>query len=129
MRLSRLKRPKALWWRMAHPGGEPSKIRRRIQPRSEELELRMVIYRHERVVFLAEHPICQLAGCRRASTDLHHTRGRLGPLLLLKRFWRAVCRKHHNWIGDHPQEARAIGMLCQPGEWNTVPNTERNERN
>lgn len=51
-------------------------------------------------------------------TDVHHQRGKLGPLLMDKRFWIPVCRGLHNWIGAHPAEARKLGLLCHPGEWN-----------
>jgi len=50
--------------------------------------------------------------------DAHHSRGRAGSLLMDKRFWIPVCRRAHAWIQDHPQEARALGLLCEPGEWN-----------
>jgi hypothetical protein len=130
-RLSRLKRPsrpKALWFRMLNPAGVPAKIRSRIRPRSERQEERMEGYRRDRAAFLALHPWCQVPGCQRPSRDVHHTRGKAGALLLMQDFWRAVCRAHHNWIGDHPAEARSIGMLCQAGEWNQVPTTKRDER-
>lgn len=59
-----------------------------------------------------------------ACEDVHHARGRLGPLLLDQRFWKPVCRKAHNFLGNNPNMARALGLLCQPGEWNTAPREE-----
>ena len=41
------------------------------------------------------------------------------------RFWMAVSRKIHNWIGDNPKEAREKGWLADFGQWNTPPNDER----
>jgi hypothetical protein len=62
------------------------------------------------------------------SRDVHHSRGRVGTLLIDTRFWKAVSRKAHDWIGEHPEEARALGLLCQPGEWNTPPNDAETAR-
>lgn len=50
-------------------------------------------------------------------SDVHHKRGRLGQLLLCKRFWMPVSRKGHQWIQDHPDEARKHGWLAQKGDW------------
>lgn len=55
------------------------------------------------------------------SRDVHHSRGRAGTLLIDVRFWKAVSRRGHYWIDDHPKEARAMGLLCEPGEWNRPP--------
>lgn len=51
-------------------------------------------------------------------TEVHHTRGRAGALLLDKRFWIAVSRIGHRWIHSNPAEARRRGWLCAVGEWN-----------
>lgn len=67
----------------------------------------------------AEHPLCGFRGCiANAEIHPHHIRGRLGALLCDTRFWLPVCRKHHNWIHEHPNDAREMGFLAQPGEWN-----------
>lgn len=55
------------------------------------------------------------------ATEVHHIRGRLGTLLLDKRFWLAVNRKTHDWIRDNPEKARYLGFLCQRGEWHVAP--------
>ena len=54
--------------------------------------------------------------------EVHHMRGRLGPLLNDKRFWLAVSKAGHRWIHQHPHAARQRGWLCQPGEWNKPVN-------
>ncbi len=46
--------------------------------------------------------------------DIHHSRGRSGRFLLLEKYWIPVCRRCHNWIGDHPAKAKAIGLV---GPW------------
>ena len=83
----------------------------------------MVEYRKLRERFLRLRVRCDHPECRRSADEVHHSRGRAGDLLLDWRHWRAVCRRHHNWIGDHPAEARAFGLLCQPGLWNTPDKT------
>lgn len=54
-------------------------------------------------------------------TEVHHTRGRMGPLLLDERFWIAVSADGHNWIHSHPAAARERGWICGHGKWNQVP--------
>lgn len=49
--------------------------------------------------------------------EVHHERGRHGDLLFDISHWHAVCRRCHLWINDHPDEARARGVLAQPGDW------------
>ena len=53
------------------------------------------------------------------ATQCHHTRGRRGALLLDKRFWVAVSDAGHRWIESNPDKARALGLLCAKGQWNT----------
>lgn len=53
------------------------------------------------------------------ATDLHHSRGRLGKLLLDTRFWVALCRTCHRWCHDNPAAARKVGLMCKKGLWNT----------
>lgn len=50
---------------------------------------------------------------------IHHTRGRVGSLLCDTRHWALLCMACHNWVGDHPSEAREAGLLCAKGLWNT----------
>lgn len=52
------------------------------------------------------------------ANDLHHLRGRRHSLLIDRRFWLAVSRAGHNWIHQHPSEARKRGFLCAVGQWN-----------
>lgn len=52
------------------------------------------------------------------ATDIHHVRGRAGPLLTDRRFFKSVCREAHNWIHANPSLARALGLLAEPGQWN-----------
>lgn len=69
---------------------------------------------------LPENRFCKFPGCTCPTEDNHHICGRSGPLLMDRRWWLPVCRAHHNWIRDHPNAAKAMGLLTK-GPWNTVP--------
>jgi len=62
-----------------------------------------------------------LRGHFRKATQVHHSRGRLGDLLLDERFWVAVSAKGHEWIHENISHARKVGLICEPGQWNTKP--------
>ena len=67
---------------------------------------------------------CAYPGCPRVfqrmfDLDCHHSRGKLGPLLLDERYWIPLCRPHHDWVRDNPDAARDMGLLCEKGLWNT----------
>lgn len=62
---------------------------------------------------------CAFPGCGKRHVDCHHTRGRIGALLMDQRFWKPLCRRHHEWVHAHPAKARELGLLCEAGKWNT----------
>ena len=51
-------------------------------------------------------------------TEVHHSRGRSGKLLMEQQFWIAVSEQGHRRIHEHPLEARKRGWLCEVGKWN-----------
>lgn len=51
--------------------------------------------------------------------EVHHTRGRLGPLLMDERFWMPISKAGHRWVHANVEQARRHGWLCEPGKWNT----------
>jgi hypothetical protein len=59
----------------------------------------------------------------RAAVEIHHTRGRIGRMLLAEEFWLGVSSEGHRWIHDHPALARESGLLCD-----TVGTKERQDR-
>jgi hypothetical protein len=65
---------------------------------------------------------------RIAVDQVHHKRGRLGPLLIDERHWLAVSQKGHDLIHANPVLARAHGWLCAPGQWNTSPKDAETDR-
>ena len=65
--------------------------------------------------FLTENPICQIsvAGCMNGATDVHHTYAgsNRDAFYLVQSTWKATCRVCHNWVHEHPEEARILGYL------------------
>jgi hypothetical protein len=59
------------------------------------------------------------------ATQCHHYQGRRRSLLLYEPFWIAVSWEGHKWIDDHRERARALGLLCPLGLYNSsvVPNS------
>lgn len=70
--------------------------------------LALKAYKSARAEFLAEHPRCALCGER--GTEIHHKRGRLGPLLTDKSNFLAVCLPCHERIEANPEWAYENGL-------------------
>lgn len=64
----------------------------------------------------------------KAATQVHHVRGRLGPLLLDKRFWKGVSMEGHTWIDANRSKARKLGLLAAEGYWHVWPDDEETRR-
>lgn len=116
-------RAKALWTRLPWAGVKPKAREPRwtkVRKQSDAMAKRMREYRKLATRFKLANPSCDCGGRTR---DVHHTRGRAGSLLLDWRYWRPVCRYCHDWIAQHPDAARAEGMLCERGLWNVPDRT------
>lgn len=85
------------------PKGIPSSTKKR---QKEER-----LYYKEKAIYMALHPICEVEGCCEPSVDLHHKKGRLGKLIYAVKYFMAVCRKHHDMIGENPKWAYEMGYL------------------
>lgn len=94
-----------------------------MRARSNKMARKMDEYRALKAEYLRAFPTCQCGGCRNASHEIHHSRGRVGTLLLDWRYWLALCRSCHRWAGDNPAKARAHGLLCAEGKWNVPDRT------
>ena len=79
-------------------------------------------YRHDRKDFLIKNPWCAWALALTPpqhirATQIHHTRGRIGKLLLDRRYWLGLCEKGHEFVHKNIEEARAMGLICEKGKW------------
>ena len=98
------------------------KVRRRIAAATPQMAARRRKYLKQRDAWLAlpENKICRCCKDVPAS-ECHHSRGRRGDLLLAERFWIAVCSDCHQWIHNHMAEAKRRGLVCEAGQWDTMP--------
>lgn len=78
---------------------------------STKYAARLRAYRVTRRTFLAARQRCEFpAGCTMPATEVHHRKGRIGPLLLDETHWSALCHDHHAWVTEHPAESVAMGI-------------------
>jgi hypothetical protein len=66
-------------------------------------------YKKVRADYLAKHPTCQVEGCRRFASEIHHRRGRVGALLCDVAHFLSVCRTCHQRIEINPTWAKENG--------------------
>lgn len=127
------KRQKAAWYRSKYGDAEPRKYRKPVPKISKRQSKRLSVY-HARVkvwkrgrncvgnvIRYKGKPVCNPK--EHPCQDCHHSRGRLGPLLMDERFWIPVCWRLHAFIGEHPAAAVELKLLAS-GPWNTLPRQE-----
>ena len=68
-----------------------------IKPVSDKMTKELAKYRRLRSQYLEATPTCEVRGCNRAATEIHHRRGRLQYLCVVEYFL-AVCRPCHQHI-------------------------------
>lgn len=84
-----------------------------IPPRSQKRSKEEKLYSAKRVLYLQNHPMCEahLPGiCTDYATDIHHMSGRIGDLLLDTNYWKALCRKCHDYVENNPEIAKEKGL-------------------
>ena len=68
-----------------------------------------------RARYLTENALCKVKvkDCMHNATDIHHTRAGADRdvYYLIQSTWIPICRKCHNWVHEHPEEARTMGWL------------------
>ena len=69
-------------------------------------------YTIDRPQFLSDHPNCEFEGCGREASEIHHMKGKIEELLNNRKYFLAVCRDHHTWIENNPEEAKERGYSC-----------------
>lgn len=83
---------------------------KRIKPISDSMAEKLVKYREVRDKYMSEHKTCEFENCYSDANDLHHIRGR-GAYLSDTNYFMAICRGHHTWVHEHPEESRELGYL------------------
>jgi hypothetical protein len=72
-------------------------------------------YNKLRERYLTDNPLCMVKvnGCGHGATDVHHTYAGANrdAFYLIQSTWKAVCRNCHDWVHNHPEEARTMGWL------------------
>ena len=61
-----------------------------------------------------ERPVCELkvSGiCSHKTVTVHHTKGRIGELLLNKKYMKASCSPCNLWVESHTAEAKEMGLI------------------
>lgn len=66
------------------------------------------IYYAKKKIHLEANPFCKR--CGNVATDLHHAKGKAGPLLTDERFFVSLCRICHDWVGANFQAACSLGL-------------------
>ena len=90
--------------------------RKPIRRRSKKYALAMRIYNTRVKEWLVGKQCAVFPFCK--ATQCHHSRGRVGSLLMDERFWVPVSAYGHRCITYYPSDARARGLLCPIGQWN-----------
>lgn len=62
-------------------------------------------YLKERKIFLTGQK-CFIDGCNRIANTIEHTKGRVGDLLLDKRYWQPCCLEHNLELESNPELAK-----------------------
>jgi len=81
----------------------------KIKPVADKRLKELAKYRIERDKFL-KGKTCMFPGCESQECDLHHSNGRSGAMIYKIKFFRALCREHHQYIELHPEEAKKLGL-------------------
>lgn len=87
---------------------KPTKIKKVSQRRLKQNSA----YTQVRQEFLLTHEFCKarLPICTMWATEVHHMKGRMEELLTDSQYFLPVCRKCHDWIENHPDEAYDLGL-------------------
>jgi hypothetical protein len=92
---------------------KPTKLSKPIAHRSTKRAKQEREYLKIRRSLLLSSPACQAHLpniCTGQATDVHHMKGRIGPLLTDPEHFLLVCRSCHQWIELHPKEAKELGF-------------------
>jgi hypothetical protein len=88
------------------------KIRQMVRQVSSKRARQNQAYSVARKLFLKSNPNCAVFP-HLPSTEIHHSAGRRGDMLLDTRFWFAVSRQGHTRIHENPEWAEEHGFLIK----------------
>ncbi len=89
-----------------------SSKRKSIAPISKSRAERLKVYRELRDEYLKNNPYCEVKGCTKETTNLHHKAGRIGDNLTNVAYFMACCSTcHPKKIHENPKWARENGYL------------------
>ena len=85
---------------------------------SEALAAELKKYKQLKILWKSkpENKHCRV--CQASASELHHARGRLGPLLCDERHWIPLCWRCHRRVHAEIEWARENGLIAKKGEWN-----------
>jgi len=86
------------------------KVLKKIAPISEKRKVENLKYQSQRIIFLGkpENKICPIT--KKPTTDIHHSKGRIGSLFLDERYWIALSREGHKRVEENPEWAKENGF-------------------
>ena len=116
MKSGKSKQAKAPWVGMSSGIKPHGHGREKSKPKSKAKKPSVLEYAKKAIKWKAGKR-CSICGYAKG-IDVHHTRGRLGKLLLDERYWVALCRLHHAQVHAYPGWARSKGLICEKGDWN-----------
>ena len=95
---------------------KPKKPNKSVIPRvSAKRKKKDAEYLKLRERYLTDNSLCKVKvqGCSSNATDVHHTYAgsNRDAFYLVQSTWIPVCRNCHNWIHEHPEEARIMKYL------------------
>jgi hypothetical protein len=89
---------------------EPIVSKPKIKSVSERRLLALKEYRVVRDAYMRDHKICEHPECSSPSTELHHSKGRIGKLLTNPLYFKALCNSCHFWVEKNPILAKELGL-------------------
>lgn len=85
--------------------------RKAIKPVSDKRKAQNAQYLRQRKAFLERRPYCEIEGCGKPATDVHHGAGKEGEWLLREEFWWPACRCCHEKCEQNRAWAKERGYL------------------
>jgi hypothetical protein len=89
---------------------------------SKKRKSSLALYKKVRVKYLTDFPKCEVRGCNRFSSEIHHKKGRVGDLLCDTDHFLGCCNTCHQKIEMNPEWAKNEGYSESRLEVNDMEN-------